>query len=273
MRRHVVKVFGYGLSAASLVFAVVPEGFFANLPSFFGSYEVHVLGWRILVLLAILVVAAILYAMYLRCRRSITLKRDNCKVVVKYGDMFKEENCRRVISFDECYTTSVGTAPQDIRAESVCGQYLARNPSLDVEELIEVAGIKPVSDPAKGSGRPKYPLGSVVENGDDLLLAFAGTSKEGRAEFSSRDEYLACLSRLWKELYLRHGGKDVCIPILGSGATEFIGGFGQAATQQELLDMILRSYFLSARKIKAPNELRIICVRREGFSINKIGLV
>ncbi len=276
MRQYVVKVFGYGLSVASFVFAAVPEDFFEYLPSCFGPYWVRVFAGRMLALLAILAGVAILYAMCLKIRRSVTLKQDNCKVVVKYGDLFKEKDCRRVISFDAYYTTSVGTAPQDIRAESVCGQYLDRNPDLDIDRLIEAAGLEPILDQtvdqAKGDGRSRFHLGSVVENGDDLLLAFAGTSEKGRAEFSSRDEYLACLSRLWEELYLRHGGKDVCIPILGSGATEFIGGFGQAPTQQDLLDTILRSYFLSARKIKEPNKLRIICTRQEGFSINRIGL-
>jgi len=42
-------------------------------------------------------------------------------------------------------------------------------------------------------------------------------------------------------------------------------------TQQELLDMMIASYKLSAHKIKAPWKLRIICQKRDGFSLNKIG--
>lgn len=51
----------------------------------------------------------------------------------------------------------------------------------------------------------------------------AAFDKYGSAEFSSREEYLGCLSKLWFEIYNRHGGKNVCIPILGSGAAEFVG--------------------------------------------------
>lgn len=107
-----------------------------------------------------------------------------------------------------------------------------------------------------------------------LFNAYAAAfDKYGRAEFSSREECLGCLSKLWFEIYNRHGGKNVCIPILGSGAAEFVGGSGKTATQQECLDVMLRSYLLCTHKVKSPNRLCIVCRPQEGFSINKIGLV
>ena len=62
----------------------------------------------------------------------------------------------------------------------------------------------------------------------------------------------------------------MCIPILGAGLTRFDGGSGASIPQQELLDMMIWSYKLSSHKIKTPYKLRIICRRREDFSLNKI---
>ena len=66
----------------------------------------------------------------------------------------------------------------------------------------------------------------------------------------NREEYLVCLSLLWKEINKYYAQKDVCIPILGSSITRT--GSGSNLTQQELLDMIIYSYKLCNSKIKIP---------------------
>ena len=60
----------------------------------------------------------------------------------------------------------------------------------------------------------------------------------------------------------------MCIPILGAGTTRFDD---KLLTQQELLDIIVASYKLSSHKIKEPNQLHIVCKKREGFSLNRVG--
>lgn len=46
---------------------------------------------------------------------------------------------------------------------------------------------------------------------------------------------------------------------------------GAPLTQQELLEIIIGSYRLSAHKMKSPCQLHIVCKKREDFSLNKIG--
>ena len=84
----------------------------------------------------------------------------------------------------------------------------------------------------------------------------------------TRDEYFACLSKLWQEISKYYGQIDVCIPILGSGITRLDD---TSLTQQELLDMMIASYKLSAHKIKAPLKLHIVCRKCDDFSLNRIG--
>ena len=129
--------------------------------------------------------------------------------------------------------------------------------------------MKPHREASKFNNQDRYESGRIVPNGDDLLLAFAKLDESGLGRLS-RDEYLECLSILWKEIDKYFGQKDVCIPILGSGITRIEGGSGASLSQQELLDMIIWSYKLSSHKIKEPHSLRVICKRQEDFSLDKI---
>ena len=99
-------------------------------------------------------------------------------------------------------------------------------------------------------------------------MAFAQLDEEGKGKFFSHEEFLNCLSVLWKEIDKYYGQKDVCIPVLGSGITRMNDS---SLTQQELLDIIIESYKLSSHKIKSPCKLRIICKKRKDFSLDRIG--
>lgn len=51
-------------------------------------------------------------------------------------------DCRKVIPFDECFTTSVGDSPTDVKPTSICGQYLEKHPIQDIQRLIDNARLK-----------------------------------------------------------------------------------------------------------------------------------
>ena len=158
----------------------------------------------------------------------------------------------------------------DINPKSICGQYLTAHPNLDVQKLIDDANIAPTRAKSRFQQKARYDSGTIVPNGDDLLMAFAKLDDKGKGRFFSRDEYLQCLDLLWRELENHYSEKDVCVPILGAGTTSFDGGSGASISQQDLLDMMIWSYKLSSHKIKAPHRLRIICKKNRGFSINNI---
>lgn len=263
------------LSAAFAIamafFAILPESAFnlarrgIDLPS-----DCAVAAGRITFILLISILAVVAYVLFLWRRKSIILDDGESVIEVKYGDLLEEKGCHRVISFDECYTTRVGSNPEDIKPTSICGQYLSANSDLDIGDLVNRSGLVPESMPSRYAERLCYAPGSVVSAGDDLLVAFARLNEDGRAEFTKRTEYLDCLTRLWDEIYKHCDQRDVAIPILGSGQTSFSGGTGKPLTQQELLNMIIWSYKLSANKIKRPQKLRIVCRRQDGFSLNKV---
>lgn len=258
-------------AVATAIFTILPESVFSlashgvDLPDDYDS-----VAGRIAFILLVSVFAIVAYALFLWRRQSILLDDGESIIEIKYGDLLKEKDCRRVINFDECFTTHVGNSPEDIKPTSICGQYLRANPDLDIEALVSRSGLTPEDTPSRFVGKACYAPGSVVPSGDDLLAVFAKLNEDGRAEFTQRKEYLDCLTKLWSEIYKYCDQRDVAIPILGSGQTNFSGGSGKPLNQQELLDMIIWSYKLSAKKLKRPQKLRIVCRRQDGFSLNKI---
>ena len=199
------------------------------------------------------------------------IKGNNYSIQIEYGDLLEMRACKKVINFDECFTTSVGDAPSEIKPDSICGQYLKNNPIQDMQRLIDKAHLKPAKSKSKYQNKDRYDSGKLVPNGDYLLMAFAKLDEDGLGRLFSCDEFLDCLSILWKEIDKYYAQKDVCIPILGSGVTRMDGESGASLTQQELLDIIICSYKLSSHKIKSPYQLHIVCKERDGFSLNKIG--
>lgn len=252
-------------AAMALVMAVVPE-------SCFRSFRVNaewpawasVFVWRVVVCVLILVLFNMAYACYRKHRGKVSIDGDNYSVQVEYGDIFEVAEGKVVVNFDECFTARIGDAPSDVKPDSVCGQYLLRNPGVDVQELIGKAGVKPEKRP-RHDGRLRYKPGTIVPNGRYLLMAFAKLDSNGLGCLTF-DEYVECLNTLWKQLDLHHGIEDVYVPVLGSRITRF----DKDLNQQELLDIMVGSYRLSSKKMKRPAKLHIVCRECDGFSLNDV---
>lgn len=256
------------LSIITAIFAFVPEtvfGMIKLLPKV--SDEVNIIFNRVLALTIVFFLSIIINALYFICRRSVLIKGNNYKIKIKYGNLFKMHNCKKIIPFDECFTTSVGDSPADIKRSSICGQYLDKNPISDMQDLIDKVRLKPIGNNSQYKNKSRYELGRLVPKDDYLLMPFAKLNQDGLG-IIARKEYLDCLSIMWEEIDKYYGQEDVCISILGSGITRMND---ELLTQQQLLDMIIASYKLSLHKIKPPCELIIVCKRNDDFSINKIG--
>ena len=260
------KSFTWAMSITTVAFTFLPEAIFKlyKLNSHI-SDEVNILCNRSILFIVIWLISLIICSIYLSTRQRVEIKGKNYSIVVSYGDIFKQKNGKKVIPFDECFTTTVGNAPSDINPRSICGQYLLANPTLNLPAIIS-ASSSHIKGKSKFQGNVRYESGTIVPNQDFLLMAFAKLDKDGLGRMT-KDEYIESLSLLWKEIDKYYGQEDVYIPVIGSGVTR-IGDV--SLTQQECLDIIIASYRLSSSKIKKPNKLCIVCQKRNDFSINKI---
>lgn len=259
--------FTWAASIITFIFMFLPEELFEKTKLFANaSDEANIIANRMIVFMGILVGSFIVLCLFFACRRRVTIKGRDYTIEVMYGDVFKQKKCKKLIAFDECFTTSVGTAPSDINPVSICGQFLKKNSKLDMDALVLSSGLKPKGK-SKFEGKDRYESGRLIVHDEYLLMAFVKLDKDGvgRMNYS---EYIEALSLLWEEIDKYYGQEDVCIPILGSGTTRLKD---ITLTKQELLDVIIASYKLSCSKIHKPNKLKIAC-RREDISINKIGL-
>lgn len=231
-----------------------------------GSYWCETLN-KVLLLLAIGALTGIAMGLWICFRKSVSIKGYNYGIKIEYGDIFKVKNCKKVIGFDECFTTEVGPRPHQIKPSSICGQFLSKFPNINLSLLINNTGLKPLKKHSEYAGKVCYPSGSLLPLDDYLLMAFAKLNSDGRANMT-RKEYTDSLSKLWQEIDKYYDQSDVAIPVLGSGITRFKD---TSLTQQQLVDVIIASYRLSPYKIKHPHKLRIICAKADDFSLNKIG--
>ncbi len=283
MNKFVRKSLTFTFALVSGIFTFVPESFFAKpewitqkmldqyaFLSHFDFNEINILISRLMCFFVVWIVTALLYTACLIFRPYVTIKGQNYLIRIEYGNILKKKKCKKVITFDECFTTKVGSTTSSINSDSICGQYLALHPDLDIQQLVEDAKIEPDANKSKYKQKTRYASGTIVPNGDDLLMAFAKLDEKGKGRFFKRDEYLECLDLLWKEIENHYSEKDVCIPILGSGTTSFDGGDGASIPQQDLLNMMICSYKLSSHKIKSPHKLCIVCKRKPEFSLNRI---
>ena len=227
---------------------------------------VNVIIIRLIVCVIIFIIANFAYAFYRKNRPSVSIKERNYTIIIEYGDLFSFPEDRVVINFDECFTTTVGDAPHEIRPTSVCGQYLKKHPIDNMQELIDGAGLKPERTRSKFRRQVCYKPGLLIKRDKFLLMAFTKLDENGRG-FMTYEEYLECLDTLWKQIHIYHGTDNVYLPVLGSNIVHFVD---KNLTQQELLDIMIDSYRLSPWKLEESYELHIVCVKKKGFSINDV---
>lgn len=145
---------------------------------------------------AALMVGAILISCGYSLIRKERIEGNNYSILVEYGNLLKKKKGQKLINFDECFTSTVGIRTADIKKDTVCGQYLIQNPNLNVQALIDASGVKPCRRKSKYNNSTCYEPGTIVANGDDLLMAFTRLESNGKSMKFTVEEYLKCLSLL-----------------------------------------------------------------------------
>ena len=192
-------------------------------------------------------------------------------VEICQGDIFKCDDEQKVIAFNEFFDTDVDDYL--VMKRSVNGRYISKYFDNNKDILDKIIENYPNSSTriteqnvVRISGkRNRYKLGTIIPNGDYLLLAFAKYDDD-IGSYLEMDDYLSCLINFWKQCNRYSLGKTLVLPLLGSGITRFPGS--AQISDQELLEMILWTFKVSSIKINPPHKLKIVLTKNRLKRIN-----
>ena len=216
-----------------------------------------------IVFVVILLVIYIVLYVYANKLSEATIDIGGTSVLVKKGDIFKEDGLK-VIPFNEYFDTIVDN--QVITELSLNGKYIKKFGDVHkLDELIysntflnssENILEEDVSRNGNIGKKVRYKLGSSIVVDDYVLTAFSKFNQKNEAQLTMT-EYINFLLNFWNEINRVYAQKSVTVPIFGSGITRFKGGFNDIEIN-ELLNIMLWTFRISGTRFKYPAKLTII---------------
>ncbi len=222
----------------------------------------------------IYIITLVIYYLYIWYNannlKQIILNINETKIIIEEGDIFKCQGFK-VISFNEFFDTQVDN--KIISDTSLHGMYI-NNKYKDVKELdskiindshLSNCMISGKELPRKEGKKIRYRLGSICVDTDFFLVAFSRFDKNNKA-FLEMNDYFNCLLNFWKECDIFYSGKDINLPLLGSGITRFPNN--NELTNQELLELLILTFRLSKIRFKNNSKIKIILTEKVIKEIN-----
>lgn len=182
--------------------------------------------WQcLLILLAAYVIITILFYFVLRAyqHRSYTTKINGKPVTIKTGDLFQEAGWK-VIPFNEFFDTQVDdvvVAHNTLNGIMIDSHIDNRNQDLN-NTIENAASASSKFMPVNVSGRKQYPLGRIIPYKEFLMLAFSHFDEQNVA-YIGVGEYEQLLIRMWIEMRRVYMGKEIALPLMGTGVTTIEG--------------------------------------------------
>ena len=199
-------------------------------------------------------ILAIIFLWYIWQRHRPYVTKINGKPVqICLGDIFKEKGLK-VIPFNERFDTQVDDI---IIAHRTLNGMMIDNHVSDIEDLKKrILDAKNDKSNLKISKTGVYPLGRIIPYNDFLMLAFTHFDSENKA-YVNISEYEQVLLRMWAEIRRVYAGREVVLPLLGSGITNIDGLPYKDCT--ELLKCILCTFKRS--KFEPIEGIRIVLTK------------
>ncbi|NSQ31073.1 hypothetical protein HRF10_13035 [Enterococcus faecalis] len=230
-----------------------------------------------IVFVVILLVIYIVLYVYANKLSEATIDIGGTSVLVKKGDIFKEDGLK-VIPFNEYFDTIVDN--QVITELSLNGKYIKKFGDVHkLDELIysntflnssENILEEDVSRNGNIGKKVRYKLGSSIVVDDYVLTAFSKFNQKNEAQLTMT-EYINFLLNFWNEINRVYAQKSVTVPIFGYGITRIKGGFNDIEIN-ELLNIMLWTFRISGTRFKYPAKLTIIVYGDLFKKINLFGL-
>lgn len=220
--------------------------------------------WRITSGVVYIVFLSVIYIfLWIRANRlrQIDIKIGITTVVIKSGDIFKEDGLK-AIAFNEYFDTRVDD--KIIAKKSLNGQFILNHIddvdklNSDIESDDDLKNSIIGKEVKRKQGKTtKYKLGSSILIDDEYILtAFSRFNKNNQAELTIQ-EYVNFLLTFWNEINRLYAQRSVTVPVFGAGITRFKNGF-EDIDINELLRIMIWTFKISKIKFAYPAKLTII---------------
>lgn len=204
--------------------------------------------------------------------REINLTIEESTVVIKTGDIFKQEGLK-VIAFNEYFDTQVDE--RIIAQASLNGKFIREYCDCSVSELdayienyrFDSDEIKEINADRPEGKKQKFEIGTICVYHDYILTALSKFNRHNEA-YLTMPEYLGFLIDFWDKVNRVYAQKSVSVPIFGSGLTRIKGH--KIIDEQDLLKIMLWTFRISEMRFKHPAKLTIMI--HEG-KIDKVNLL
>ncbi|WP_228298872.1 macro domain-containing protein [Klebsiella michiganensis] len=204
--------------------------------------------------------------------REINLTIEESTVVIKTGDIFKQEGLK-VIAFNEYFDTQVDE--RIIAQASLNGKFIREYCDCSVSELdayienyrFDSDEIKEINADRPEGKKQKFEIGTICVYHDYILTALSKFNRHNEA-YLTMPEYLGFLINFWDKVNRVYAQKSVSVPIFGSGLTRIKGH--KIIDEQDLLKIMLWTLRISEMRFKHPAKLTIMI--HEG-KIDKVNLL
>lgn len=140
-------------------------------------------------------------------------------VSIIVGDIFKQEGFK-LIPFNERFDTQVDDIV--IAHGTLNGVMIDKYVSNKNQLTATIERAKCDASRFKASKKGVFPLGRLIAFEDFLLLAFTHFSEENVA-YIDVSEYEQALLNMWSEMRRVYAGREINIPLIGSGITTLVG--------------------------------------------------
>ncbi|CDG92165.1 macro domain-containing protein [Xenorhabdus bovienii] len=192
--------------------------------------------------------------------KLVEIKIDGSNVIVKFGDIFKEEGYK-AIAFNEYFDTEIND--RIISHSSLNGQYINNHLECSIDEIngyiknykFNISDFSGVNNDRKVGKKQKYKIGTICVHGEYLLTAFSKFNENNEARLTM-PEYLGFLICFWDQVNRVYAQKSVSVPVFGSGITRIKEH--KNISDEELLKIMLWTYRISEMRFKYPAKLSII---------------
>lgn len=159
-------------------------------------------------------------------KNSVKMSIRQTSISITYGDIFETPE-QRLIGCDTRYDTRVDDVV--ISKNSLHGKLFLKYGNIDDIRMTVEAEAKRLGLQKDSGGLYEFPLGTIIRYNSSidghtyLMLALSKLNTDHEAHINMT-EFVSMLMRMWRELSRVYAGKEIALPLLGTGVLRFDDG-------------------------------------------------